>query len=503
MKSPWLVLAGSVILVGGLAALLLWKGDPDKPEPLILQCAAALREPIEKIIPTYEQQTGQRIEVRYGESQKVLTDLKLSKQGDLFLPADDSYIVDAQTENLLDDVFPLATMNAALVVKKDNSRQIETWNDLLKDDIGVAIANPEAAAISRLVASRLGSRWDELRKRATALGPVTHVANAIKAGRGPDAARPIHAGIIWDSMLASPNYSDLTLIPLCELDGITGTVKIGVVKGGNRTDAARAFAQYLSTSCGDIFKTYGFTPVNPTSVPASAAPSPVAGGEIVLYAGSMLRPAIEETIDEFEKREGVRVVRVYNGCGILVTQMKAGQKPDVYFSCDTTFMNQVDDLFDKPKNISKNQLVIAVKRGNPHGIKSLKDLGKQGLKVGVGHEQQCALGTITQGVLIRSRTLKAVQENVAVRSPSGDLLVNQLLTGSLDAVIAYVSNVKPYEDKLDAIKVDEVNCAPTQPIAISKTTAHPEVVKRLLKAIETAQSKERFEKLGFGWELQP
>ncbi len=498
-KTPWMILAASVVLVGGLAALLLWKGDPDKPEPLILQCAAALREPIEAIVPTYAQQTNQPIEVRYGESQKVLTDLKLSKQGDLFLPADDSYIVDAQKENLLDDVFPLATMNAALAVKKDSTKQIEKWGDLLRDDIGVAIANPEAAAVSRLTAAHLGSRWDDLRKRAVSLGPVTQVANAIKAGQGPDAGRPIHAGIIWDCMVASPNYSDLKLISLPELKGVTATVRIGVVKGGHRTEAAKAFAQYLSTACGDIFKTYGFTPLNPTSV----ATPPKIDGEIVLYAGSMLRPAIEETIAEFEKREGVRVVTTYNGCGILVSEMKTGKTPDVYFSCDTSFMNQVEDRFEKPKNISKNQLVIAVKKGNPHGIKSLKDLGKEGLKVGVGHEQQCALGAITQGVLIRSKTLKAVQENVVVRSPSGDLLVNQLIAGSLDAVIAYVSNVKPYDDNLDAIRVEEVNCAPTQPIAVSKSTANPEAVKRLLKALETVQSKERFEKLGFGWELQP
>lgn len=501
LKTPWLVVAGSVVLVGGLSALLLWKADPDKPEPLILYCAAALRAPIEEIIPTYEQQTGQPIEVRYGESQKVLTEMKFAKTADLFLPADDSYIVDAQKENLLNDVYPLATMNVVLAAKKDSTRQIEQWSDLLKDDIGVAIANPEAAAVSRLVAARLGPRWEQLKNRAYSLGPVTQVGNAIKAGHGPDASRPVHAGIIWDSMVNGPNFNDLKIVPLRELDGITGSVKIGVVKSSQRSDAAKAFAQYLSTSCGDIFKTHGFVPVNPTSLPAPAPSTD--RGEIVLYAGSMLRPAIEDTITEFEKREGVRVTRVYNGCGILVTQMKAGQKPDVYFSCDTTFMNQVEDLFEKPKNISKNQLVIAVKKGNPHGIQSLKDLGKQGLKVGVGHEQQCALGAITQGVLIRSKTLKAVQENVAVRSPSGDLLVNQLLTGSLDAVIAYVSNVKPYEDKLDAVRVEEVNCAPTQPIAASKTTAHPDVVKRLIKALETAQSQERFEKLGFGWELKP
>ena len=59
------------------------------------------------------------------------------------------------------------------------------------------------------------------------------------------------------------------------------------------------------------------------------------------------------------------------------------------------------------------------------------------------------------------------------------------------------------DDDLEAIKVEEVNCQPSQPIAISKSTAHPDVVKRLLRSLETAQSKDRFEKLGFGWEVKP
>ncbi len=58
----------------------------------------------------------------------------------------------------------------------------------------------------------------------------------------------------------------------------------------------------------------------------------------------MLRPAIEQTIAEFERREGVKVTRVYNGCGILVAQMKAGEVPDAYFACDSEFMNQVNDI---------------------------------------------------------------------------------------------------------------------------------------------------------------
>src|SRR6185503_11063138 len=66
---------------------------------------------------------------------------------------------------------------------------------------------------------------------------------------------------------------------------------------------------------------------------------------LLLFSGAMLRPAIDKTIAAFKKREGCEVLTVYNGCGILVAQMKAGEKPDLYFACDTQFMEQVKDRF--------------------------------------------------------------------------------------------------------------------------------------------------------------
>jgi ABC-type molybdate transport system substrate-binding protein len=191
---------------------------------------------------------------------------------------------------------------------------------------------------------------------------------------------------------------------------------------------------------------------------------------------------------------------VYNGCGILVGQMRTGRHPDVYFACDPRFMGDVADLFLKPETVSNNQLVIAVPVGNPRGLKELKDLGKQELRVGVGHEQQCALGAITRETFLKAGVYAQVRKNVKVESPTGDLLVNQLLTGSLDAVVCYVSNVTPNADKLDAIPVTGIPCAaPEQPVAIAKGSAHPELAARLIEYLQSAESRARFEILGFGW----
>jgi len=217
----------------------------------------------------------------------------------------------------------------------------------------------------------------------------------------------------------------------------------------------------------------------------------------------MLQPAIEKTLKEFERREGVRITTVYNGCGILVGQMKTGERPDLYFACDEQFMRQVKDLFGAPKSVSINQLVILVPKGNPHGIKKLKDMAKPGLRLGMGHESQCALGALTKETLIQDGTYKAVRKNVVVDLPTGDMLVNQMRTGALDAVVAYISNAASAGNTLEAFPV-EVPCAmAVQPVAVGKGTKHPLLAERLIESFTSARSKERFLGEGFRWKAGP
>ena len=125
--------------------------------------------------------------------------------------------------------------------------------------------------------------------------------------------------------------------------------------------------------------------------------------QAVLFSGAMNRLALEETLRRFEEREGARLTRVYNGCGILVSQMKAGQLPDAYLACDLAFMGQVSDLFLEPLNVSRAGLVILTARGNPRDIRRLSDLARPGLRVGIANPEQSALGDLTVKVLDQLR----------------------------------------------------------------------------------------------------
>ena len=216
----------------------------------------------------------------------------------------------------------------------------------------------------------------------------------------------------------------------------------------------------------------------------------------------MLRPAIEDTITAFERREGILVHRDFNGCGILVAKMKAGQRPDAYFACDQEFMNQVHDLFPESVPVSQNELVILVQKGNPKEVWTLRDLAKEGLRVGIGHEKQCAMGWITQNTFREGGVQQEIMPNVTVQTPTGDMLVNQLRAGSLDAAVAYLSNAAGSSEYLDAIRIQGIECSvATQPWAVAQQSKYPNLASRLFEKICSADSQEVFAAEGFRWQV--
>lgn len=489
IHTAWHVFIASLVVFGVLV-WLLW--EPEKKagagETLIVFCAPAVKAPVEAVAREYERAYKTKIEFQFQPSQSLVASAEITKKGDVLLPADDSYNDQARAKNLIAETLPLVRMHAVIVVKRGNPLKIQTLADLSRDGVKVALAG-DAAAVGKLVHQALEKvgAWEPLGKKAVSKGTVSDVATDVTIGS-------VDAGIIWNSML--PQYPTLESVEDAAVGAAKASVSASILRSSKNPTAALHFARYLAARDKGLleFKKVGYE--------VEEGDAWTETPEIKLFAGAMLRPAIEKTIVEFEAREGARVTRIYDGCGILVSHMRAAKGtalPDAYFACDKSFMSQVADLFLDSDDVSQNQLVILVPKGNPHGIKQLKDLGKAGLRIGVGHEKQCALGALTATTFKTSGVFEGVMRNVTVQSATGDLLVNQLLTGSLDAVVAYVSNATSSAEKLDAVPIDIPCALAVQPIAQSKESANKRITARLIDAIKSAQSRERFEAHGFTW----
>jgi molybdate transport system substrate-binding protein len=496
MKSVKLFVAlGSVAVVAVLVLLLVWtptgRERAGENPALVLYCAAGMKPPIAESVKNYENELGVTIQTQYGGSGTLLSNLRIAKTGDLYLAADTSYIRLAREQGLIAETIPLAIQRPVIATAKGNPKKIQSAKDLLRDDVRVALGNPDAASIGKqtqLAATKAGL-WKELQQVVQARGvfkpTVNDVANDIKIGT-------VDTGVIWDS--TARQYPELEIAaPLTDDPNFVMEVTIAVLRSCRRPTEALRFARYLSApeKGQQAFRRYYYE----TAEGDTWAKEP----EILLFSGGVNRPAIEETLRAFEQREGCRITRVYNGCGILVAQMKAGARPDAYFACDVSFMHQVHDLFLDSANISETDILIAVPKGNPRGIKSLQDLTQEGLKLGVANAEQSALGELTKRMLAGAGLLEPVMANVRSQTPTADLLVNQLRAGGLDAVIVYEANISQVREHLDIVRLDVPGAKAVQPFAVAQGSQHKLIIRRLLDAITSAPSQEEYKTAGFRW----
>ncbi|MBC7822087.1 MAG: substrate-binding domain-containing protein, partial [Planctomycetaceae bacterium] len=95
----------SLAFLGALVASLIRSPKPvsqaESSEPLVIYCAASNKSVLEAIRGDYERDYKTPLQIQYGPSQTLLASLEVSGSGDLYLPADDSYLALARERKLL------------------------------------------------------------------------------------------------------------------------------------------------------------------------------------------------------------------------------------------------------------------------------------------------------------------------------------------------------------------------------------------------------------------
>ncbi len=518
-------------LLGGFAVVILLvallpkggkKPQPNEHPPLVMLVAAGLRTPVEQILSLYRQEYGIEVQVQYGGSNMLLNQLKVNKfdQPDLYLAADAFYTTQAVREGLAAEIIPLARQVPVIAFRRDSNRSFISWEELLTSEIRWSLADPEQAAVGKTTRDVLRkvpsndavtetSLWDRLEAQTVRTGvfkpTVNEVANDIKIGA-------VDVGIVWSSTVASPEYKDeLQSVSIQELretatlKEIGDEVSVAVLTSSTQPTEALRLARYLgATDRGlRVFESLGMTVAEGDVWQLSP--------EITFFCGAVNRKAIEPVLEEFQKREGVVINTVFDGCGILTSRMGtiAGQQqkagfPDVYMACDRYYLDNVQDWFQEDVNVSQTEIVLVVPKGSQN-VRALEDLLKPGVRVSIGEPDQCTIGALTQRLLQQAGLYEKLKEKqgtageVVVEKSSSALIVPDVVTGHVDVAVAYRNDVLTHGDTVDVIAIDSPLTRAIQPLSIARNSEHKQLVRRLYRRVE--QARQRFEAVGFDFLL--
>ncbi|WP_456457632.1 molybdate ABC transporter substrate-binding protein [Nitratifractor sp.] len=116
---------------------------------LLVFAGSASQPPTEEAAKAFEKKTGIHVDLVFGGSGYVLSQMKLTHRGDLYFPGSSDYMQKAKREKLVDPKTEkiIVYLVPAINVRRGNPKNIHTLKDLTRPGIKVAIANPEGVCV--------------------------------------------------------------------------------------------------------------------------------------------------------------------------------------------------------------------------------------------------------------------------------------------------------------------------------------------------------------------
>ncbi|WP_373312296.1 molybdate ABC transporter substrate-binding protein [Asanoa siamensis] len=182
--------------------------------------------------------------------------------------------------------------------------------------------------------------------------------------------------------------------------------------------------------------------------------APAGTGDITVFAAASLTEAFTQIGKDFEAANpGTKVIVNFAGSSALATQINQGAPADVFASAAPANMKTVTDAGNaegQPTIFAKNQLVIAVAKGNPKGIQGLPDLSKSDVKVAL-----CA-AQVPCGAAAK-KALAASGANVTPVTQEQDVkaALSKVTLGEVDAALVYRTDAKAAASSVDAVDFPE------------------------------------------------
>jgi molybdate transport system substrate-binding protein len=240
--------------------------------------------------------------------------------------------------------------------------------------------------------------------------------------------------------------------------------------------AALALTAMLA-ACGD----------NSTDTPSSSASGAGSGvsGSLTVLAAASLTETFNQIGKDFETANpGVKVTFSYGGSSGLAQQITSGAPADVFAAASPATMKTVTDAGDAAGDATvfvKNQLVIAVAKGNPKGVKSLSDLTSTDLKVALCAEQVPCGAAAKKALDTAGVKITPVTQEQDVKSA-----LSKVKLGEVDAALVYRTDAEAAAADVDGIEFPEsAGAINDYPIVALKSAPNPAAATAFVAFVRT------------------
>ncbi len=120
-----------------------------KDKEILVFCGSANKPAMEEIAPLFEKETGVKVNLIFGGSGTLLSQIELSKKGEIYLPGSPDYIIIGERKKLLlpENDRIVAYLIPAIITPAGNPAGVKNLNDLTRPGVKVGIGNPETVCL--------------------------------------------------------------------------------------------------------------------------------------------------------------------------------------------------------------------------------------------------------------------------------------------------------------------------------------------------------------------
>lgn len=216
---------------------------------LFIYCGAGMKKPLADIADAFQKSTGAKVEVTYGNAAQIISQIKTSDQGDIFVAGDEGDLASIRDECIA-SVKSLAKHIPVIAVQKDNPKKITGLKDFNRKGVEVVLGDNSATPIGKIA--------DKALKEAGVLSDINIVSRAATA---PEIATALSLGqcdavIVWKE---NTKVKGVEILESTEMDKYIKVIPAASLKCSTNTEAREAFLSYLDTdSVKEIWKNYGY-----------------------------------------------------------------------------------------------------------------------------------------------------------------------------------------------------------------------------------------------------
>jgi molybdate transport system substrate-binding protein len=236
------------------------ESSPSQAKELLLYCGAGIRPPVDELVETFRQEYGVKIVIDYAGSEVLLSKIKLTRRGDLYMPGDYYYVEQAANEGMILSQRSVCYLVPTILVQKGNPKNIQTLQDLLRPGVKVGLGDARVCAIGRKTGelfTKNNIAWEDVKKNLAFQSlTVNELGMQIQA-------RSLDAVIVWDAI--AQYYSEYgDQIPIAPEKNVISTVDIGVLTFTKQKELVEKFIDFATGASGrEIFEKYHYRTTAP------------------------------------------------------------------------------------------------------------------------------------------------------------------------------------------------------------------------------------------------